>query len=423
MSELQINTAIFPRVMSMSTKGSNDERPISIDLPRGANLLYLQGLKDKEEIKLLTKYANGEQLSDDDFKAMFKLFITNTPRLKPSAINNSNADPLNLFGVEIISNKGKIKFKLIDQYIPYIRVDTWEFITLDLLRNTYLNIINKYDFNGISIYLGSWKTETDEINQSLLNSLRSAFIFTIIGFLYGDNRHLYNSFTDYFNHEFSKRVSFINGSWKTKKPGEKIEYLPIFDSFYNLKGLNPKTLIEVIHAILDNEEIIIDDKEMIRNTLIDGAEQFHKNINTQGQLLEQSLIKPVVNYLIELETAADDLKAAKSLFEQRLYNPATNRCYYSMMHSSKALLEKKHMLKDWEPNVLNVRENHKQLEGKLKKLTENHILMRQFLSDFQYVKQKRWIADYEISKIDKVECNDCVLRAESFLSEVKRITM
>lgn len=38
-----------------------------------------------------------------------------------------------------------------------------------------------------------------------------------------------------------------------------------------------------------------------------------------------------------------------------------------------------------------------------------------------YVKQKRWIADYNISKVHEVESNECLNKASSFLSEVKRI--
>jgi len=119
---------------------------------------------------------------------------------------------------------------------------------------------------------------------------------------------------------------------------------------------------------LNNEQITTDDKEMIRNTLINGASTFHKNIDTEGMALEQSLIKPVVNYVAELSTANDDLKAAQVLYGQKLYSASINRSYYAMMHALKALLENKKMLPDWNPKVMNVQENHKQLEKKLKSM-------------------------------------------------------
>ena len=248
-------------------------------------------------------------------------------------------------------------------------------------------------------------------------------MFTIIGFLYGDNRNLYESFNDFFDNEFSKRVSFINAMWKTRNLDEKIRYLPIFDSFYNLKGLQANTLIEVIHAILDNTEIITDDKEMIRNTLIDGAEGFHKNIDGEGRVIEQEIIKPAVNYLIEIQTATADLDASQILYDNRLYNQSVNRSYYALMHSLKALLEKERMLADWVPNVLNVDENHKKLETKLVNLVNKRIIEHQYLADFRYVKQQRWIADYNIAIIEDIVSNDCINRATNFVKEIKRITL
>lgn len=45
---------------------------------------------------------------------------------------------------------------------------------------------------------------------------------------------------------------------------------------------------------MDNEQITIDDKKMLKKPLINGAEMFHKNIDAEGLALEQSLIKPGV---------------------------------------------------------------------------------------------------------------------------------
>lgn len=47
---------------------------------------------------------------------------------------------------------------------------------------------------------------------------------------------------------------------------------------------------------------------------------------------------------MEIQSAADDLKAAQTLHEEQLYNQSVNRSYYSMMHSLKALFEKEKML-------------------------------------------------------------------------------
>ena len=90
MGVLQINSNIFPLVMSISV-GEPSSRDFSkIDLPRGANLLYLQSLGSDSEKRLLRKYANNECFSDKDYEELFKLFITNVPRLTPPSGNVAN---------------------------------------------------------------------------------------------------------------------------------------------------------------------------------------------------------------------------------------------------------------------------------------------------------------------------------------------
>lgn len=44
---------------------------------------------------------------------------------------------------------------------------------------------------------------------------------------------------------------------------------------------------------------------------------------------------------MEIQSAADDLKAAQTLHGEQLYNQSVNRSYYSMMHSLKALFRKR----------------------------------------------------------------------------------
>lgn len=420
MSKVFINSSIFPTIGSVSIKAKDEEYfSRQIEFPSGANLLYLKNIKDSEESALLEKFVDSEQFSDEEIEVLLQYFLNTETRPLIDDNGISSFEILNTYGIAIDNDD----FKLIDEWIPYVKKETWECIALDLLRKTYTPIIEEYNFNvNIPIYLGSWKTGVNRVEQSLLNSFRSAFMFTLIGFLYGDNRSLYSSFNDFFTNEFSKRIKFINRIWISKKPEEEVQYIPIFDSFYNLKGMQKQDLIQIIHTILDNEQITSDDKEMIKNTLINGAEMFHKNIDAEGLALEQSLIKPVVNYVAELSTAYNDLKAARVLYDQKLYKPSVNRSYYAMMHALKALLENKHMLTDWTAKVLNVEENHKQLEKKLRTLVNNKIINKCYFQDFKSVKENRWIADYNVSLITDVASEDCLSKADKFLSEIKRLT-
>lgn len=230
MEALKINSNIFPLVMSISVGEPSSRNFSKIDLPRDANLLYLESLDNDLEKRLLKKYANNDCFSDKDYEDLFKLFITDVPRL--TLLSGNVEDFFEQFGISITRKEVDFQFTLIEDYLPQIKVDTWDCIAVDLLKSAYTDIINCFDFGKINIYLGAWKSDFDTQKQSLLNAFRSAFIFTLVGYLYGDDKNLYTSFNDYFDNEFYKRIALINGIWKRKEEGKTISYIPIFDSFY-----------------------------------------------------------------------------------------------------------------------------------------------------------------------------------------------
>lgn len=421
MMSITIDASIFPLVMTMSIGKPGSQEFQSIDLPRGASLLYLQNMSDPTEIRLLKKFANKEKFTDEEYEILFNLFLNNTPRLNPPTENVG--DFLHQFGICVEEKDNKFNFKLIAEYIPQIKVETWDYITIDLLKTSYTDIIKCFDFGNIDIYLGAWKSDFNVQKQSLLDAFRSAFMFTLIGFIYGDDRALYSNFNDFFENEFYKRIALINGIWKHRKDDEPIKYIPVFDSFYNLKGNSPTHLIQIIHSILEDENIVQDERMMIKNRLVEGAKNFHNNTDPQSAALEQAVIKPVINYLIELQSSDENIVAAETLYKQVLYEASINRSYYAMMHALKALLEDKQRLADWEAGKLNVSENHKALEKKLIDISSEGIIENTFVTDFQYVKQKRWIADYNISTFSEEECLECINKAKGFIKEVKRISL
>ena len=421
MGVITIDSSIFPLVMSVSIGKQGSTEFQSIDLPRGANLLYLQNMSDSTEIRMLKKFANKEEFSDEDYEILFNLFLNNTPRLSP--LTGNGGDFLHQFGVCCEKIDSKFQFKLITEYTPQIKVDTWDYITVDLLKDSYTDIINCFNFGDININLGAWKSDFNDQKQSLLSAFRSAFIFTLIGFIYGDDRTLYSNFNDFFENEFYKRIALIHGIWKHRKDAEPIKYIPVFDSFYNLKGNSPTDLIQIIHSILTDENIVEDERMMIKNRLVEGAKDIHSNTDLQSVALEEAVIKPVVNYLIEIQSAGENISAAETLYMQKLHQPSINRSYYAMMHALKALLENKKQLSDWESGKLNVKENHKALEEKLIALSSQGVIADNFVSDFQYVKHKRWIADYNVSTFSEVECLGCINKAKDFIKEVKRISL
>ncbi|MEK4176446.1 hypothetical protein NST97_10840 [Aeribacillus sp. FSL K6-1305] len=63
-TKILINSSIFPVIMSIQEKDINGEYTKVYHLPRSVNSLYLENIKDKNEINLLIKYANKEKFSD-----------------------------------------------------------------------------------------------------------------------------------------------------------------------------------------------------------------------------------------------------------------------------------------------------------------------------------------------------------------------
>ena len=61
---IQYNAAIFPKIMSFYLEPTDDTSGCFIDLPRGVSEIYLSGLKpgkNKRELELFEKYANGDE--------------------------------------------------------------------------------------------------------------------------------------------------------------------------------------------------------------------------------------------------------------------------------------------------------------------------------------------------------------------------
>lgn len=450
---IEINAAIFPMIMTLAfgkpIQKNDDNKSaeispseefkadIKIDLPRGTYLLYLQNVAIKNELerRLLEQYAYGMTFTDEDYQNLLGLMMTSTNRNWNQSINQG--DILTPFGVEVRNDDlGNHQFALIEDAIPSIKVETWECIIIDLLKKSALDIINCFDFNktfirknptiedtkDILYSLNAWKFSADIEEQSLSTALRSAFMFTLVSYYFGDLKDRYSCFQDFFDVEFFKRVSLIFGMWSARGTDEIVSYVPLYESFHNLDGMGKDNLIKVIKAILDNDNIALDEKQTLKNRLIEGAGTFHNNISSSDVTLEQNLIKPAVNFVLLREKAKETLVSAQILCNDGKYMDCASRCYYAMMFSLKALLENKGQLADWKTNELKERETHNSLENGLSNLVTQGVLDSTDEAAFDYVKEQRWKCDYSLYKFEKADAENCVKKAEEFYSKVDRIT-
>jgi len=449
MKTIQINAAIFPTVMKIvlgkplpqDVMEDNTEisriPDLTIDLPRSAYLTYLQSVASKGtsvELQLLKKYAEGVPFSDEDYNDAIGLILFSGRR------NNSypsTKDLLAPFGICIINNGEKRSISVIDSEENRLRAETWEYILIDILKKSAFEIIECFNFDStfertqfddgdddkLHYSLMSWRFSFDEAEQSLSNSLRTAFIFTLVGYCYGDNKGNYASFQEYFDTEFYNRVALIYGIWNNRGANNCVQYIPLYDSFHNLNGRNKTDLITIIRAILDDPTVAIDEKQVLKERLIDGAGAIHRGMSAADVVLEQALIKPVVNFVMLREKAKETLASVRLLCTQGHYSDCANRCYYAMMYSLKALLEFNGLLADWKQGELKESETHNALENKLTMLISQGVLTATEGNNFNYVKDQRWKCDYSLYKFGKGEAQNCLQKAEDFYSTVERLTM
>lgn len=449
MKKIEINTNIFPLVMSVSLGEKASENVSSeensnlieqlgnaqksIGLPKGAYLLYLKKVFKEHispEDRLLEQYACGISFTDEDYNYLISILMTTVDRHWSQPLQG---DFLNSFGIKIVDDgNGDLDFSLIEKAVPSIRVEAWECVILDLLKKAAFEIIECFDFNqsfsrkqaetdSLKISLGAWKFTSDTSEQSLSNSLRSAFMFTLVGYCFGDVKNQYNSFSEYFDAEFFKRVSLVYGLWASRGAKEQIGYIPLYDSFYNLDKITAKELVDTLKALLDNENVALDEKQTLKNRLIEGAGEFHNNISPTDLALEQNLIKPALNFILLREKSKETLKSAETLFDDDKYADCANRCHYAMMFSLKSLLENKGMLAKWKKNELKERETHDSLETGLDTLVTQGVLDNNDKFAFLYVKDQRWKCDYSLYKFEKTDAFNCLTKARDFYLKIQTL--
>lgn len=447
--KIEINGAIYPYIMSIYLGKKCDGKEggftiqsdfvpeLSLNLPRDAFLIYLQNEvknNNKKEMDLLEKYAYGVKLTDAEYMDIISLIMT--PVNRNWSLNNGG-DILSPFGLCLKNDEnGKATVGIKEEAKEMLRAEAWEGILLDLMKESAETVISLFDFQHyyvrqkanpsgkaeLQFYLGAWKFTADEAEQKLSTALRSAFMYTLVGYYCGDRKNQYNCFQRYFEDEYYKRVSLIYGIWSSISDKKTIKYVPLYDSFHNLQGANKSDLIKILKAILDNPYVDLDDKEALKNQLIESAGILHSNNSSNDIQLEQNLIKPTVNFIILRDKAKERLNAAKVLEQSGKYNDCANRCYYAMMDALKCLLEYKGLLSQWKANELKETETHKSLEQALNNLVLNGEMDASDAVDYSFVLGERMKCDYSLYVFKKTDALECIRRAEQFISKIELLT-
>ena len=227
-------------------------------------------------------------------------------------------------------------------------------------------------------------------------------------------------FIDYFEVEFMRRVSLIFDLWVTRGTEKEIRYLPVYDGFFNLRGVTKDELIDILKRILDCPAIDRAEKDSLLKDLVSQTTELHflSPKDAATETLENDLIKPAVNAIYLREKARESLSAAEVLYNQGLYSDCANRCYYAMMHGLKCLLEKRGALSAWKPTALKGNETHTALEAQVSSLVACGDLDVNDVTAFSFVRIMRMKCDYELVSVTATDIQQCVQHAQTFISKI-----
>ncbi len=408
---------IFPRVMAIETCGKK------IELPKDAYILYIQTRFSHDEKRILSKWQNGANLDDNEFRFLIRNAVQSEAENPMSEANEQGTDGMLVhYGIKARRSNESVEFEVHDHTSARLRSKVYDSILINILRPFYSDILEPL-FPDHTIYLGPEVSEGGERLQSLNSSLRVALFFTLIAFLYGENSYDYASFEVFFRNEYEKRSRLMKNIWVTSESDQKVRYLPIFDSFRNYRGSDAEFIVRVIRRLLESDDIILNDKNELENQLITQALATSGTSDLDTDEIRDNILKPLVSHSVNINKAEQFLKTAKENFQDKQYDSSINRSYYSMMRALRALLNNCGILEGWRQNTLNPDETHLRLE---KKLEEEIILNRRLMDvnyhiDFKYVKQQRMLADYNEQYLDPQTCKQCLEKAERFLSKVKEL--
>lgn len=397
----------FSTIMSVTI--GNDR----FDLPRDIYIKYIQEKLPNHIKNSLIEWQNDININDTIIKEIIDASFSSS-----NSIENKNTnDILEIYGLK--KNEKNQKYEFISSAIDEIKHSTFGEILLNILKKDYSTINNEI-FNDPNIYLGSLRSEADDIKQSLNNALRSAYIFSIISFSIEKGEYI--DFYEHFKSEYYKRAKLVQTVIKID-PLNTVLYIPIYDDVrnYNIKNINRTYLL--IKELVGSDEIQIDSKNELQNRLIIQAEQSLKYEDSLDSQIKDDLLKPVLSKIVNLTKAKDFLITAKENLKQNQYDSAINRSYYSMMRTLRCILSENNLLANWRKASLSPDVVHKQLDKLfINEIVNNKKLLdKEYYDQFKFVKEQRLLADYSEKFIDYSTTILCIDYAERFFTLVKEV--
>lgn len=375
--------------------------------------LYFRELAPKYLQEIVQKWEKGRQLSDRDYSRLLKKAFAHPHRWRDLPDTD---DLMELCGLEMSGGNLRIRGDARqDVEIKALRC----FIEHILAPHTK-PILHKY-FPNQEINFEVWETQSKDA-QDLDHTVKIAYIFTLYNYFWNEEAAAsYNFFLDYYCNELDKRISFVKQLWDHRRPGEGLEYIPIFD---DVRNLNPETgafVSQVVARILKSQTVKEAERKIIERALIDHAKKILQYPDEWGTAVRESLLTPLVSEVVSLNKSREFIQAANLCLQNGLYNSAINRCYYAMLRAARAALASFGHYRPWRDANLRPVETHEGVITSFAQVLveEQKLLSEKYAWGLRKVYRQRLLADYADDELEEKSAREVLNMAQEFVDRIE----
>jgi len=390
---------------------------ITVEYPQDIYKLYFSQEAPKYIQQIIRKWESGRELSDRDYQQLLKKMFANIHKRQEKP--PEDADLPTLCGVTVRNDKLAIK----EEAKHDVETKALRFCIEQILRPYTNYILEKY-FPGEDFNLGIWHDPIAEERLELDQTVKIAYIFTLYNYIWNEEATArYNFFIDYYQSELDKRLGFVKRLWENRRPGEGLEYIPIFEDFRNLNPDKGALVAQVMTRILKSRNLQASERKFIEEALIDHAKKVLQFRDEQATRIKDSILTPLVSELVSLNKSQEFIHAAELCFNQGLHNSCINRSYYAMLRAARAALVHSGLCKPWKSDNLRPMETHEEVINAFDQVLveEKQIFPYEMVAALKKAYQQRLIADYADQETEEKVAAMIMKKARQFVTKVGEV--
>ncbi|MHB8172353.1 MAG: HEPN domain-containing protein [Thermincolia bacterium] len=324
-----------------------------------------------------------------------------------------------LCGVAVVNDNLIIR----EECKPDVEIKTLRFCIEQILR-PYTQPILKNFFPGLDINLGNWHDPIAEDQMELDQTVKIAYIFTLYNYLWNEEAaDRYNFFLDYYQSELTKRLGFVKRLWENRRPGEGLEYIPIFEDFRNFNPEKGALVNQVVTRVLKSQDLQESERKFIEEALINHAKKVLTYRDEEATKIKDSILTPLVSEMVSLNKSKEFIQAAEICFIQGLHNSCINRAYYAMLRAARAALVHSGLCKSWRGDNLRPMETHEEVINTFDQVLvgEKGLFPVEMVTSLRRAYQQRLIADYADQETDERIAAMVMKKALLFVNKVGEV--